>query len=75
MDRADLDEAGVGARRFHCPSLEGSEFELDEAAAQHARVLRLAPGAEVELFDGRGRRAPARVDQLTKGRLRCSATG
>lgn len=76
MDRADPDEDGVGARRFHCPRpLTNAGFELDEAAAQHARVLRLAAGDAVELFDGRGGRVPARIERLCKARLECVATG
>ena len=32
----------------------GDEFELPPVAARHAQVLRLQPGSEVCLFDGRG---------------------
>jgi 16S rRNA (uracil1498-N3)-methyltransferase len=75
VDRADLEEAGVGARRLYCAELAGASFELDEAAVQHARVLRLAPGDPVELFDGRGSRVLARVELFARQRLRCAATG
>src|SRR5690606_2919368 len=33
---------------------EGGEVRLDAAATRHARVLRLAPGAPIVLFDGAG---------------------
>jgi 16S rRNA (uracil1498-N3)-methyltransferase len=75
VDRADPEEAGVGARRLYCAELAGPSFELDEAAVQHARVLRLAPGDVIELFDGRGSRVPARVELLARQRLRCAAVG
>jgi 16S rRNA (uracil1498-N3)-methyltransferase len=75
VDRADSDEAAVAARRFHCAMLGGTTLELDEAAAQHARVLRLAHGAEVELFDGRGSRVPARIESIARARMCCSVTG
>jgi 16S rRNA (uracil1498-N3)-methyltransferase len=75
VDRADSEEVCL-ARRLLCTSpLSSDTFELGEASAQHARVLRLAPGDTVELFDGRGSRVPARIDLLAKGRLRCAAIG
>ena len=41
---------------------QGAVVGLDEAASHHAsRVLRLGRGAEVELFDGRGRSAAATI--------------
>jgi 16S rRNA (uracil1498-N3)-methyltransferase len=42
--------------RLYCPlpiTLE-AEFELPEAAARHAQVLRLQPGDPLDLFDGHG---------------------
>ena len=50
-------------RRLHAPSLpdDGGLLTLSEGAARHARVLRLRPGDEVELFDGAGRAALGRV--------------
>ena len=75
MDRADPEEAGLGARRLYCADLAGASLDLDEAAVQHARVLRLAPGDLVELFDGRGGRVSARIEQLARQRLRCAAAG
>ncbi len=43
-------------RRFFAPGplRAGQTVTLDEVAARHVRVLRLAPGAEVVLFDGQG---------------------
>ena len=35
----------------------GAELQLDKAARQHARVLRIKDGAPIELFDGQGRLA------------------
>lgn len=46
--------------------------ELSEAARRHARVLRLAPGDPVRLFDGAGGEAAARVLAIDAG-LRCEA--
>lgn len=54
--------------RFHAPALRPGRdvIELPESEARHAvRVLRLAPGAELELFNGAGGSA--------HGRLRASA--
>lgn len=52
-------------RRLHVGSLAlatvGTEVELDKAAQQHARVLRLKSGARIELFDGQGRLATAEL--------------
>lgn len=51
------------APRFFCPGLlPASELDLPEPAAHHAvRVLRLAAGDELVLFDGRGGEVPARI--------------
>ncbi len=43
------------------PFLVGQAIALDGNSEHHARVLRLADGAEVELFDGRGQLARARI--------------
>ncbi len=53
-------------RRLHAPSLpdDGGLLTLSEGAARHARVLRLRPGDEVELFDGAGRAALGRVRSI-----------
>ena len=39
----------------------GTTVELDREARKHAKVLRLAPGARVELFDGEGHLAEAEL--------------
>jgi 16S rRNA (uracil1498-N3)-methyltransferase len=72
VDRADP-EAALSARRLFARTLaaQGESLTLDAEAAQHARVLRLGVGAEVELFDGRGASARARVEEVGKGGLRC----
>jgi len=53
----------VTVRRLHVPNLpeDGGAVTLDDARARHARVLRLRAGDEVELFDGSGRFATARI--------------
>lgn len=54
------------------PELGGSVL-LDAEAAHHARVLRLAEGDAVVLFDGRGRECAARIAELGDERARCEA--
>ena len=45
-------------------------LELDERAAHHvARVLRMKPGDEVRLFDGRGTEVLARLERVEKKRV------
>lgn len=58
------------SRRFLCPSLpDRGPVRLPEAESRHlATVLRAAPGDEVELLDGRGKRARARFSRLDGGR-------
>jgi hypothetical protein len=42
----------------------GSVFELNDKGAQHlARVLRVAPGDELVVFDGKGKACCARVEE------------
>jgi 16S rRNA (uracil1498-N3)-methyltransferase len=62
-------------RRLFCAALpeQGGEVTLDAEAAHHARVLRLASGAAVVLFDGRGRECDARLVALDDGAGRCDA--
>jgi 16S rRNA (uracil1498-N3)-methyltransferase len=69
---AELSEA----RRLFVATLPApdQEVQLDRDAAQHARVLRLVPGALVTLFDGKGRTAAATVLALERGALRCRVT-
>jgi len=53
----------MSSPRFYCPGLlPGTEMDLPDAAAHHAvRVLRLAAGDELVLFDGTGGEVPARI--------------
>ena len=79
MDSADpegsLSDAGKApaARRLFATALpvQGGELELGAEAAQHARVLRLAVGDVVSLFDGRGSTMNVELLQCGKGTLRC----
>lgn len=58
-------------RRLPVASLpeEGGTVRLSKDAAHHARVLRLAEGDPVVLFDGAGRAAAGRVTQLDGARV------
>ena len=47
----------------------GDRLELGSEAARHARVLRLAAGDPVQLFDGRGGRCTARVLSVAQGKI------
>jgi 16S rRNA (uracil1498-N3)-methyltransferase len=49
----------------------GGLLTLPEQAARHLRVLRLKTGAEVELGDGRGNQARARIVSIGKKRVVC----
>ncbi|MDB4985546.1 MAG: Ribosomal small subunit methyltransferase [Myxococcaceae bacterium] len=75
MDRTDL-EGSLSAsqvRRLYASTLPelGVEYALDAEALQHARVLRLAVGDRVQLFDGRGQSALVTITHSSKGALRC----
>jgi 16S rRNA (uracil1498-N3)-methyltransferase len=74
VDRPDPEEDELTARRLFCatPLVSDGRFALGEAAAQHARVLRLSVGDRVELFDGRGARLAARIERLARAELCCS---
>ncbi len=51
------------------------ELQLPEEAARYlARVLRLEVGTEVELFDGAGRRARARLVAVERRAVRCEVS-
>lgn len=52
----------------------GACLTLDAAAARHAKVMRLRPQAEIELFDGRGWVASARLSQLDRTRVACQVS-
>lgn len=61
------DRAPVGT--FLAPGPWGATVELDEAAAHHAGVKRLAIGDVVRLTSGDGRRGLGTIDVLAKRRL------
>jgi 16S rRNA (uracil1498-N3)-methyltransferase len=71
VERAD--RAAVGT--FHAPGVWGTHAELDEAAAHHASVKRLAVGDAVFLTSGDGRRAPGRIAALAKRALTVALDG
>lgn len=60
--------------RFRVESLQGlragDAVLLPAGEARHVRVLRLGAGDEVELFDGQGRAAAARIGESPAGELR-----
>lgn len=61
--------AGVRLIRFHHPLLRAGSCELGGEEHTHlARVLRLKPGAQVELFDGQGLAAAAEVVSVERRR-------
>ena len=51
------------------PFFAGASTTLGEDAAQHARVLRIGPGAVVALRDGNGNAASGSISRLTKKSL------
>ncbi|WP_374278895.1 16S rRNA (uracil(1498)-N(3))-methyltransferase [Azonexus sp.] len=58
--------------RFYCREAlsPGAHVELPEPVARHAvRVLRLAPGASLVLFDGRGGEYTARIERIERDRV------
>ena len=71
MERAD--RAPVST--FHAPGAWGPFVELDDAAAHHATVKRLAIGDPVRLTSGDGRRVRATISELAKRRLVVSTAG
>jgi 16S rRNA (uracil1498-N3)-methyltransferase len=69
LDRKPNPKAGA---RFHYPGNlgNGSEVKLQPEAAHHAvRVLRLAVGDPVALFDGRGGEFEARITRIDRGNV------
>jgi 16S rRNA (uracil1498-N3)-methyltransferase len=62
---------------FHAPGAweGGTHAELDEAAAHHAGVKRLAIGDRVQLTSGGGRRALGTISALAKRRLTIALEG
>ena len=63
--------------RFYCETLAAAAVvELSTAESHHAmHVLRLGAGAEVELFDGRGRRAAGRIAMAKHGKVSVEVVG
>lgn len=62
----------MNSPRFYCrePLAPGAHIDLPEPVARHAvRVLRLPPGAEMTLFDGRGGEYEARIERIEKDRV------
>jgi 16S rRNA (uracil1498-N3)-methyltransferase len=55
------------------PITAGVPLALGEAASRHAQVLRLQPGSEVVLFDGRGGQWAARIDAITRREVTATA--
>ena len=56
--------------RFFAENLEAGQQALQPGEAHHAtHVLRLAAGAQVELFDGRGRTAVGRIIEAKRGKV------
>lgn len=68
-----MDRAPVGT--FYAPGAWGPVVELDDAAAHHASVKRLAVGDAVRLTSGDGRRVHATITELAKRRLTLSTIG
>ncbi|MBK7900347.1 MAG: 16S rRNA (uracil(1498)-N(3))-methyltransferase [Azonexus sp.] len=62
----------MNSPRFYCrePLAPGAHVELPDPVARHAvRVLRLAAGAGLVLFDGRGGEYPARIERIERERV------
>lgn len=65
----------MSSPRFYCrePLAPGARLDLPEPVARHAvRVLRLPPGAEIVLFDGRGGEYPAQIEHIERDRVSVS---
>lgn len=59
--------------RFYCPDIAADSLQLTGPEAHHAvHVLRLRPGARVELFDGRGLVAMAEISSASRSALAMS---
>lgn len=58
-------------RRFYCPNLtQNRQVSLETREAHHAySVLRYRAGDRIELFDGKGSQAEARITRITKKEL------
>jgi 16S rRNA (uracil1498-N3)-methyltransferase len=63
---------------FYCPAVNtsGTAFELDEQTSRHCiQVLRMQPGAQINLTDGRGLLATAVITHVSKKQCTVSVTG
>ncbi len=76
-----MDTSSSHIRRFHCSDLatvdpDGGTIELNTIEAHHAaNVLRLKPGAEVELFDGAGLLAAGRIAGIKRSCVAVEISG
>lgn len=64
--------ASMNLPRFYCrePLAPGAHIDLPEPVARHAvRVLRLPPGADLVLFDGRGGEYEAVIERIERDRV------
>ncbi len=63
----------MSERRFFVDKMAavGEEQRLDPKTARHLYVLRIPPGATLELFDGRGRHAEAELVLLSENHAVC----
>ncbi|HOE94939.1 MAG TPA: hypothetical protein PLU97_06010, partial [Candidatus Cryptobacteroides sp.] len=52
--------------RFYCENIEPGPITLSTEESRHLAVLRLKPGDTLELFDGSGTIASARLLELKK---------
>ena len=61
----------MGVDRFYCPEFQvGQSAQLEGDEARHlAKVRRVAVGADVEIFNGRGLAAVAEVMQIARDRV------
>ena len=71
MERADRAPLST----FHAPGAWGPLIQLDDGAAHHAMVKRLAVGDPVRLTSGDGRRVYAVITELARKRLVVSTAG
>lgn len=64
-----MPETDSPAPRFHIDTqlAPGALIELPPPVVRHVTALRLAPGAEIALFDGRGGEYGARIERIGRG--------
>jgi 16S rRNA (uracil1498-N3)-methyltransferase len=61
------DRAGVATFYADAPLEAGARVELDESAAQHAKVRRVAEGDPIDVTNGRGSIGHGTLERLTRG--------